>query len=100
MAYVHRCDADTTHEIELLASVQATLRTAVFGNGRTFWITSDADIHEDAQGVAVMSIYCAGCEKFVVNLDSEYLNGKNLTDVEDALEEGAYASDGIEWQEE
>lgn len=98
--YVHQCAEDTTTEIELLAAVQATLRTAVFGNGRTFWIKDDSDIHEDAQGVVVSAIYCSECEKFVVSLDSDYLGGKNLSDVEDALAEGEYASSGIVWQED
>jgi hypothetical protein len=98
--YVHQCAEDTTTEIELLAAVQATLRTAVFGNGRTFWLKDDSDIHEDAAGVMVASIYCTECEKFVVSFDSDYLGGKSLSDVEDALTEGEFATDGIVWQED
>ena len=109
MAYIHKCftnpdgtwdeDAGGT-EIELLAAVQATLRTAVFGNGRTFWLKDDSDIHEDASGVMVASIYCTECEKFIVDFNSDYVNGKSLSDVEDALTEGEFEKDGIVWMEE
>jgi hypothetical protein len=93
--YVHRCDEETTTEIELLAVVQATLRG--MNNGKRFWIRDDSDIHEDGQGVAVSSIYCTTCEKFVVSFDD--LNGRDLLTVENELEDGAYAQDGIEWEE-
>jgi hypothetical protein len=109
MAYIHKCftNPDGTWdeesggvEIELLAAVQATLRTALFGSGRTFWIKDDSDIHEDAAGVFVTSIYCSTCEKFVVSLDADSLNGRSLSDVEDALAEGEFEKDGIVWVED
>jgi len=109
MTYIHKCYITPEGEwdeeagglpIELLAAVQATLRTAAFGNGRTFWIASDADIHEDAAGVSVASIYCSGCEKFIVDFNSDYLNGRDLSSVEDALLEGEFEKDGIVWVEE
>ena len=100
MPYIHQCylhddgswdeDAGGT-EIEVLAVVPATLRTSVFGDGRRFWLNDTSDLSEDAQGVMVSSIYCSSCEKFVVSLDTDSLNGTPLTEVEDKLEEGAYA---------
>jgi hypothetical protein len=48
----------------------------------------------------VASIYCSECEKFVVDFNSDYVNGKSLSDVEDALTEGEFEKDGIVWMEE
>ena len=108
MTYIHQCfrnDDGSWDEdaggvaIELLAVVPATLRGTTF-NSRSFWIASDADIHEDAAGVSVSSIYCSTCEKFVVDFNSDYVNGRDLVSVEDGLLEGEFESDGIIWVEE
>jgi hypothetical protein len=48
----------------------------------------------------VTSIYCSTCEKFVVSLDADSLNGRSLSDVEDALAEGEFEKDGIVWVED
>jgi hypothetical protein len=100
MAYKHVCGTeDELGDIQILGSVQATLRTAEFGNGRTFWIKDEGDLVEDASGVVCTSIYCEECEKFVVQLDADSLNGKPLDEVEDELAEGKYAPE-IVWVEE
>ena len=107
MPYIHKCYITPEGEwdeeagglpIEVLAVIPATLRGTTF-NSRSFWIASDADIHEDAAGVSVSSIYCSGCEKFIVDFNSDYVNGRDLVSVEDGLLEGEFESDGIVWVE-
>lgn len=109
MAYIHKCftNADGTWdedaggtEIELLAVIPATLRPAAFGNGRTFWVNDTSDLSEDSQGVSVSSIYCKTCEKFVVDFNSDYVNGRELISVEDGLTDGEFEQDGIVWVED
>lgn len=96
--FVHQCAEGETTAIELLATVQATLRSNAI-NTKTFWFRDLSDINEDGEGVMVSSIYCTTCEKFVVSFDDS-LSGRELITVETELDNGAYAEDGIVWEED
>ena len=108
VAYIHKCyitpegvwdeDAGGT-EIQIRAA-KGSYQPLVVSNGRSY-------LMKDASGVTltdglhlITSIYCATCEKVVVNFARNEFSGERLPVVEAALLHGNFKPDGIIWVED
>jgi hypothetical protein len=108
VAYIHKCfitpegvwdeDAGGT-EVQLRAA-KGSYQPLVVSNGRSY-------LMQDASGITltdslnlITSIYCATCEKVLVNFVQNEFRGERLPVVEAALLHDRFELDGILWVED